>query len=510
MNRYAEGKQMTAGRPAGAPSAEARDWARIDWRTVRTEVYRLQVRIAKAVREGRWGKVKALQRLLAHSYSAKQLAVRRVVTNHGRHTPGVDGVRWRTLGQKQQAVVLLRRRGYRPRPLRRVYILKSNGKQRPLGIPTMHDRAMQALYSLALEPVVEMYADPNSYGFRPRRSLHDAIGQCFSVLAKKHSPRWILDADIKACFDRISHGWLLAHVPMDKGILKAWLTAGYIEENALHVTEEGTPQGGIVSPLLANWALDGLERAVKAAVARRGAKVNVVRYADDFIVTGCDERLLREEVLPVVTAFLEPRGLTLSEEKTRIRCIDQGFDFLGFNLRKYGGKLLIKPAPQKISAFLGRIKECVQSLLGAPVAALIRKLNSMLRGFALHCRHVVAKRSFDYIDKAVLRHVRQWLKHEHPNKTPAWLERRYFQQQGTRRMLCTPAAKGTRSRLTLFQTSDVSIQRHVKIRGLARVYDPRSEDYFEQRRRQQWLWRRTDRLRLAARGLGAGSVGALS
>jgi RNA-directed DNA polymerase len=277
MNRYAEGKQMTAGRPAGAPSADARDWARIDWRTVRTEVYRLQVRIAKA---------KALQRLLAHSYSAKQLAVRRVVTNHGRHTPGVDGVRWRTLGQKQQAVVLLRRRGYRPRPLRRVYILKSNGKQRPLGIPTMHDRAMQALYSLALEPVVEMYADPNSYGFRPRRSLHDAIGQCFSVLAKKHSPRWILDADIKACFDRISHGWLLAHVPMDKGILKAWLTAGYIEENALHVTEEGTPQGGIVSPLLANWALDGLERAVKAAVARRGAKVNVVRYADDFIVTG--------------------------------------------------------------------------------------------------------------------------------------------------------------------------------------------------------------------------------
>jgi RNA-directed DNA polymerase len=212
----------------------------------------------------------------------------------------------------------------------------------------------------------------------------------------------------------------------------------------------------------------------------------------------------------VVTAFLEPRGLTLSEEKTRIRCIDQGFDFLGFNLRKYGGKLLIKPAPQKISAFLGRIKECVQSLLGAPVAALIRKLNSMLRGFALHCRHVVAKRSFDYIDKAVLRHVRQWLKHEHPNKTPAWLERRYFQQQGTRRMLCTPAAKGTRSRLTLFQTSDVSIQRHVKIPGLARVYDPRYEDYFEQRRRQQWLWRRTDRLRLAARGLGAGSVGALS
>jgi len=207
--------------------------------------------------EGRFGKVKALQRLLTHSYAAKQLAVRRVVTNDGRHTPGIDGVRWRTPGQRQQAVVSLRRHGYRPRPLRRVSIPKSNGKQRPLGIPTMHDRAMQALHSLALEPVMEMLADPNSYGFRSRRSLHDAIGQCFVVLAKKHSPRWILDADIKACFDRISHDWLLAHVPMDKAILKAWLRAGYIEDNAFHATEEGTPQGGIISPLLANLALDG-------------------------------------------------------------------------------------------------------------------------------------------------------------------------------------------------------------------------------------------------------------
>jgi RNA-directed DNA polymerase len=505
-----EGKQMTVRQLTGAPSAAEENVVRNHWHSVHRAVYRLQVRIAKAVREGRFGKVKALQRLLTHSYAAKQLAVRRVVTNDGRHTPGIDGVCWRTPAQQRQAVNLLRRHGYRPQPLRRVYIPKSNGKLRPLGIPTMRDRAMQALHSLALEPVVEMHADANSYGFRPRRSLHDAIGQCFSVLARKRSPNWILDADIKACFDRISHDWLLAHVSMDKRILKAWLKAGYIEDKALHVTEEGTPQGGIVSPLLANLALDGLEKALKAAVARRGAKVNVVRYADDFIVTGRDERLLREEVLPVVQAFLEPRGLALSEEKTRICNIEQGFDFLGFNLRKYGGKLLIKPAPQKISAFLGRIKECVQSLFGAPVEALIRKLNSMLRGFALHCRHVVAKKSFDYIDKAVLRHVRWWLKHRHPNKTPAWLERRYFQTQGTRRMLCAPAAKATRKRLVLFQASAVAIQRHVKVPGLARLYDPCYEAYFEQRRRQQWLWRRTDRLRLAAWGFGEGPVGALS
>jgi RNA-directed DNA polymerase len=482
----------------------------MEWRAVRQEVYRLQVRIAKAVREGRWGKVKALQRLLTHSYSAKQLAVRRVVTNDGRHTPGIDGVLWRTSVQQQQAVVSLKRHGYRPRPLRRVYIPKSNGKLRPLGIPTMHDRAMQALYSLALEPVAEMQADANSYGFRPRRSLHDAIGQCFSVLAKKHSAGWILDADIKACFDRISHAWLLAHVPMDKAILSAWLRAGYIEEKAFHATDEGTPQGGIISPLLANLALDGLERAIKTAVARRGAKVNVVRYADDFIVTGRDERLLREEVLPVVNAFLEPRGLTLSEEKTRICSIDQGFDFLGFNLRKYGGKLLIKPAPQKVRAFLARIRDCVDTLLGAPVEALIRKLNSMLRGYALHCRHVVAKRSFDYIDKAVMGYVRRWLTRKHPNKTPAWLERRYFRLQGHRRVLRAPLVRGSVRTLVLFPTSVVPIQRHVKIRRTTRLFDRAHEEYFALRRRQQWLWRRTDRQRLAELGLGGQFVGALS
>jgi RNA-directed DNA polymerase len=508
MNRYAEGKQMTAGQPAGAPSAEGLHGARIDWRAVRREVYRLQVRIAKAVREGRWGKVKALQRLLTHSYSAKQLAVRRVVTNDGRHTPGIDGVRWRTPVQRQQAVISLRRHGYRPQPLRRVYIPKSNGKQRPLGIPTMHDRAMQALHSLALEAVAEMHADPNSYGFRPRRSLHDAIGQCFVVLAKKHSPRWILDADIKACFDRISHDWLLAHVPMDKRILQAWLTAGYIENNAFYATEEGTPQGGIISPLLANLALDGLEVALAATVRRRGAKVNLVRYADDFVVTGCDERLLREEVLPLVSAFLEPRGLTLSEEKTRIRCIDQGFDFLGFNLRKYGGKLLIKLASQKVSAFLGKIRECAQSLLGAPAEALVRKLNSMLRGFAMHGRHVVAKKTFSYIDRAVRRCVRQWLKRQHPNKTDAWLKRRYFLPQGPRRVLSAPTAGG--GRLALFRTSDLPIERHVKIRSQATPFDPRYEDYFEQRRRQQWKRRQVDRQWLLGRGIGLGPVGAIS
>jgi RNA-directed DNA polymerase len=206
--------------PIGASSARL-TWDAIDWHSLDKHVRRLQMRIAKATREGRWGKVKALQWLLTHSFSAKLLAVRRVVRNRGRRTAGVDGIIWTTSRQKLQAARSLQRRGYRPQPLRRVYIPKKrSGKRRPLGIPTQRERAMQALYLLALEPVAETQADRNAYGFRPKRSTADAIGQCFNALARKHSPQWILEGDIRACFDRISHSWLVSHIPMDKSILR--------------------------------------------------------------------------------------------------------------------------------------------------------------------------------------------------------------------------------------------------------------------------------------------------
>ena len=215
------------------------------------------MRIVQVVREGRWGKVRALQRLLTHSYSGKVLAIRRVTENQGKKTPGVDRVIWDTPEKKMQAVHELKRWGYQPQPLRRVYILKSDGKtMRPLGIPTMKDRAQQALYLLALDPAVETTADHNSYGFRQQRSCADAIGQCFNTLSKDN-PEWVLEGDIKSCFDRISHDWLLAHVPMDRAIVRKWLKAGYLDKHVLHETSEGTPQGGIISPALANCALDG-------------------------------------------------------------------------------------------------------------------------------------------------------------------------------------------------------------------------------------------------------------
>ncbi|RCW89785.1 reverse transcriptase N-terminal domain-containing protein, partial [Marinomonas foliarum] len=245
----------------GAPSHAELIWLWADWCHIEKDVRRLQVRIAKATQEGRWGKVKALQRLLTRSFYSKMLAVKRVTENRGKRTPGIDGKIWSTPAAKSKGALTLKHRGYQPQPLRRIYIPKSNGKKRPLGIPTMRDRAMQSLWKLALEPVAETQADPNSYGFRPERSTADAIAHCFNALAKRTSATWVLEGDIRGCFDNISHDWLLRNITMDKVVLRKWLEAGYVEKGALFATEAGTPQGGIISPVLANLTLDGLEQA---------------------------------------------------------------------------------------------------------------------------------------------------------------------------------------------------------------------------------------------------------
>ena len=232
----------------GATTDSTLTWHQINWRQAERTVRRLQTRIAQATQAGKWGKVKALQRLLTHSYSGKVLAVRRVTENTGKRTPGVDGTIWKTLEQKATAIHTLKQRGYHPQPLRRVYIPKSNGAQRPLSIPTMRDRAMQALYLLALDPVAETTADPNSYGFRRGRSAADAMEACFIALCRNDRAQWILEGDIRSCFDRISHEWVVAHIPIEKGMLKKWLKAGYLERSSFFVTKEGTPQGGILTP----------------------------------------------------------------------------------------------------------------------------------------------------------------------------------------------------------------------------------------------------------------------
>ena len=297
-------------------------WDSIDWTKAELAVRKLQARIVKAQKDGRHNKMKALQWTLTHTFYAKALAVKRVTSNGGGNTPGVDMETWDKPETKMQAINDLRRRGYQPKPLRRVHIKKSNGKLRPLGIPTMKDRAMQALYLMALEPVSETTADTRSYGFRKERRCMDAVMQCHNILRKGYSPEWILEGDIKGCFDHISHEWLLANIPMDKAMLRKWLKCGYIFNKQMFPTEEGTPQGGIISPTLANMALDGLQKVLAERYKRRTIKgkhyspmVNLVRYADDFIITCENRETLENEIKPLVAEFMAERGLTLSEEK---------------------------------------------------------------------------------------------------------------------------------------------------------------------------------------------------
>jgi len=486
-----ETKQMTAAITADAVSHNPLSWHAIDWQDAHENVRRLQARIVKAAQAGKWRKVKSLQRLLTHSFSGKALAVKRVTENQGKRTPGVDGIVWDTPAKKAAAIQSLRQHGYRPQPLRRLYIPKSSDKtkKRPLGIPTMKDRAMQALYLLALDPIVETQADPNSYGFRRERSCADAIQQTYIVLGGRSSAKWVLEGDIRACFDRISHEWLEAHVLMDKGILHQWLKAGFIEKHVLRPTEEGTPQGGIASPVLANLALDGLEKRIrekypKATYWRHQAKVNVVRYADDFIITGATKEILEGEVKPLVEAFLQVRGLELSPEKTHITHIKDGVDFLGQTIREYNGVVRITPSRKNVKAFLTEIREVIKGSGDLNAGQLINVLNPKIRGWANYHRHCSNSKAFVKVDHAIFQALWRWAKRRHPKKGRRWIKKKYFRSEGSRNWVFygKPGGRGQKSRtVRLLCASDTRIKRHIKIKGEANPYDPEWELYFEHR-----------------------------
>jgi RNA-directed DNA polymerase len=466
--------------------------ADIDWHAVEENVRRLQERIYRATTNKAWKRIRNLQKLLVRATSNKLLAIRRITQeNQGKNTAGIDGVvydtpeaRWALFHEG------LSLKGYKPKPVRRVYIPKDNGKQRPLGIPTGKDRVMQAVVKAALEPEWEVRFEANSYGFRPGRCTMDAIEAIHTTINRRDCSTWILDADISGCFDNIDHAPLLAKVPVFTTTIRRWLKAGVVELGLSLPTEAGTPQGGVISPLLANVALDGMERLFGAEYAdgrprapshRRGQDkgIAVIRYADDFVITAPTREVLETYARPRVEGFLRERGLALSEAKTRIVHIREGFDFLGFHIRKFGkqGKALIRPQKEKVLRHLRTMRSYLDAHKQIPAGQVIKELNPVIRGWANYYRHCAASRTFHKVRHAQWQMLWVWAKRRHPNKGKKWVKARYFRNDGYWTFKDEKAE--------LVKPDKTPITRFVKVIGRSSPYDPVLHQYWKQRKARQ-------------------------
>jgi RNA-directed DNA polymerase len=460
----------------------AQQWKTIDWNRAKEIVNNLQSRIASAAKNKDWKKVSQLSRLLTRSFYAKLLAVRKVSENKGSRTPGVDGILWPSQADKMRAALQLKSKGYHARPLTRKYIQKKNGKLRPLSIPTLHDRAMQTLHALALSAVESATGDKTSFGFKPYRSTKDAYAYLHTCLSKNNAPMWIVEGDIRACFDEINHDWILKNTPMNKQVLREFLKSGYVENFHLFPTAKGTPQGGTASPIIANIALNGLENALASKYYakpdgtidkphRNKHKVNYVRFADDFVITA-DSSEVAHEIISVVETFLEPRGLKLSEEKTLVTNISEGFQFLGWNFRKYCGKLLIKPSKESQKEVIEKIREVIHKGKAWDQDRLIRILNPIIRGWAQYHNHAVSTDVFSKLDDVVYNMLVSWAKQRHSNKGIQWIMTKYWHKSDNRNYVFQTELD------TLERFSNTKIVRHRSAKLDKNPYI--DKDYFEE------------------------------
>jgi RNA-directed DNA polymerase len=469
-------------------------WQSVDWRRAEDEVRRLRQRIFSASQAKDWKKVRDLQKLMLRSRANALVSVRRVTeVNAGRATAGVDGKTVVLAPAKADMARWVQRcRSWAPRPVKRVYIPKANGKRRPLGIPVIADRALQALVVNALEPEWEARFEPKSYGFRPGRGCHDAIGAIFTI-AKGSSParRWVLDADLASAFDRIDHAFLVSQLGgfPARGLIAGWLKAGMVENRQLVPTGEGTPQGGVISPLLLNVALHGMEQAAgvryqtgKRPNLARDSSPILVRYADDLVVF-CHTRQQADQAKARLAQWLAPRGLTFNEGKTRIATLDEGFDFLGYNVRRYGSKLLIKPSKQAMRRIRERLSTEMKALRGASVETVLHRLSPIIRGWAAYYRNVVSSRAFAALDLHMWRLTYKWAKYRHPNKPKRWVCDRYYGKfNSSRQDRWVFGSRKTGGYLPKFAW--MKIVRHQMVAGTASPDDPALAAYWAARRRR--------------------------
>jgi RNA-directed DNA polymerase len=485
--------------PEGQPRDVSAQWDKTDWRAQEEQVRRLRQRIFKAVQEQDWPKVRNLQKLMLRSRANTLVSVRQVTQrNAGRRTAGVDGEVALTSEARMAVAERVHgsRSSWQPRAVRRVYIPKASNraKLRPLGIPVLMDRCHQARARNALEPEWEARFEPASYGFRPGRGCHDAIGAIYNVCAGPAAKRtWALDADLAAAFDRIDHSFLLSQLGSfpARDMIAGWLKAGVLEAGrGFAPTVEGTPQGGVISPLLLNVALHGLEEA--AGVRRKASGVHAgetvagspvaIRYADDVTVL-CHSQRQAEQVKARLAEWLAPRGLAFNEDKTKIVRLEDGFDFLGFNVRRYRRKLLIKPSKAAITRLRERLAAETRALRGGNAMTVIATLNPVIRGWTAYYRTVVSSEIFSSLDSYTWRLLYKWARRRHPNKPLHWTVNRYFGKFSKFRN--DHWVFGDRdSSAHLVRFSWTNIERHTPVKGAASPDDPALTGYWAERRKK--------------------------